>query len=68
MTETSPHLTRRNGLISGAAAAAYATLPTGFGSAARVASPKHGGADKFLDCLCCNSKIPAVFSGADPAE
>jgi hypothetical protein len=30
-------------------------------------SPK-GGADKFLDCLCCNSKIPAVFGWADPAQ
>ncbi len=26
------------------------------------------GADEFLDCLCCHSEIPAVFSGATTAQ
>ncbi|MDG4674956.1 hypothetical protein P9A16_27940 [Shinella sp. 838] len=33
----------------------------------REFSPE-GGADKFLDCLCCNSKVPAVFGWANPAQ
>ena len=27
-----------------------------------------GGADKFLDWLCCNSEITAVFYGANAAQ
>ncbi|MBD9640510.1 transposase [Ensifer sp. ENS07] len=27
-----------------------------------------GGADEFLDCLCCNSEVPAVFRGAKATE
>jgi hypothetical protein len=27
-----------------------------------------GGADDFLDCLCCNSEIAAVFGGANAAQ
>ncbi len=30
--------------------------------------PQEGGADEFLDCLCCNSEIAAVFRRADAAQ